>query len=56
MGEIAAQIAEHCFEYLDAPVARLGALDTPVPFSAGLEEIYLPQQRLVGKIKAVLKY
>ena len=56
MGEIAAQIAEHCFEYLDAPVARLGALDTPVPFAAGLEEIYLPQQRLVGKIKTVLKY
>ena len=56
MGEIAAQIAEHCFEYLDAPVARLGALDTPIPFANGLEQIYLPQQRLVNKIKEVLNY
>lgn len=56
MGEIAAQIAEHCFEYLDAPVARLGALDTPVPFANGLEQIYLPHQRLVDKIKEVLNY
>ena len=56
MGEIAAQIAEHCFEYLDAPVARLGALDTPVPFANGLEQIYLPHKRLVDKIKEVLYY
>ena len=56
MGEIAAQIAEHCFEYLDAPVARLGALDTPVPFANSLEQIYLPHQRLVDKIKEVLNY
>jgi len=41
--EIAAHIAEFAFEYLDAPVKRLGAADTPVPFSAVLEEAMLPQ-------------
>ena len=56
MGEIAAQIAEDCFEYLDAPVARLGALDTPVPFAANLEKLYLPDSRLLEKIKTLLAY
>ena len=41
--EISAHIAEFAFEYLDAPVKRLGAEDTPVPFNAKMEEICLPQ-------------
>jgi 2-oxoisovalerate dehydrogenase E1 component len=32
-GEISAWIAEHCFEYLDAPVMRCASLDTPIPFN-----------------------
>ncbi len=42
-GEIAGLIAEEAFEWLDAPVVRLGAIDTPVPYSPPLEEYHLPQ-------------
>jgi 2-oxoisovalerate dehydrogenase E1 component beta subunit len=41
-GEIAALIAEHAFQYLDAPLRRLAALDTPVPFAPTLEDYVLP--------------
>lgn len=41
-GEIAATIAEEAFEWLDAPVARMGGLDVPVPFSPPLEDAYRP--------------
>ncbi len=41
--EIAATIAEQAFEHLDAPVRRLAAPDTPVPFSPPLEKAYIPQ-------------
>src|SRR5918997_6059094 len=44
-GEIAATIAEEAFEWLDAPVIRVGAIDTPVPYSPPLEEYHLPQVR-----------
>jgi 2-oxoisovalerate dehydrogenase E1 component len=44
--EIAAYISEHCFTHLDAPVMRVGSLDTPVPFNLDLEENFLPKQRL----------
>ena len=55
-GEIAALINEHCFEYLDAPVKRVGSLDTPVPFSAILEEQYLPIKRFEIAILELLAY
>jgi 2-oxoisovalerate dehydrogenase E1 component beta subunit len=42
-GELAATIAEDAFEDLDAPVKRLTAPDTPVPFSPVLEKAFLPQ-------------
>src|SRR5881396_2226766 len=42
-GEIAATIAEEAFEDLDAPVKRLTAPDTPVPFSPQLEKAFIPQ-------------
>jgi 2-oxoisovalerate dehydrogenase E1 component beta subunit len=42
-GEIAATIAEEAFEDLDAPVRRIAAPDTPVPFSPVLEKAYIPQ-------------
>jgi 2-oxoisovalerate dehydrogenase E1 component len=55
-GELAAWIGEHCFEQLDAPVRRLGSLDTPVPFAAALEEQYLPAGRLDAAIRELLAY
>ncbi|MDX2282880.1 MAG: dehydrogenase E1 component subunit alpha/beta [Bacteroidia bacterium] len=45
-GEIAAAIAEHCFTALDAPVIRVGSLDTPVPFHPSLEQAFMAAARL----------
>ncbi|MBN09128.1 MAG: dehydrogenase [Flavobacteriaceae bacterium] len=56
MGEIAAQISEHCFEYLDGPIVRVASLDTPVPFANKLESEYLPKDRLNAKIIELLEY
>ena len=51
-GEIAAQIQEHAFDYLDAPVARVGAPFSPVPFSPVLEQAYLPNaQRIADEVR-----
>lgn len=55
-GEISAWIAENLFEYLDGPVARVGALDTPVPFASSLEEQYLPKSRFRKKLLDLLDY
>lgn len=52
-GEIAALIAEHCFEWLDAPIMRVGALDTPIGFSKVLEAEILPNEHKV--FEAALK-
>ncbi len=40
--EIAAYIGEHLFSLLDAPICRVGAPDTPVPYAPALEAAYLP--------------
>ncbi|WP_292892386.1 dehydrogenase E1 component subunit alpha/beta [Nonlabens sp.] len=56
ISDIAAFISEECFEYLDAPVMRLGSIDTPIPFEKSLESNYLPTKRLKEKIKELLKY
>jgi 2-oxoisovalerate dehydrogenase E1 component beta subunit len=45
--EIAAVLAERCFEYLDAPLLRVTAPDTPVPYSPPLEEFFLPNSARV---------
>jgi 2-oxoisovalerate dehydrogenase E1 component beta subunit len=42
-GEIAAIICEEAFEYLDGPILRITAPDTPVPYSPPLEEFFLPK-------------
>lgn len=54
--EIAYQIQEKCFDKLDAPVQRLGSLDTPIPFNKSLEQQFLPQQKLKESIKSLLSY
>ena len=41
-GELAGIIAEHAFDYLDGPLVRIAAPDTPVPFSEPLEKAFLP--------------
>jgi 2-oxoisovalerate dehydrogenase E1 component beta subunit len=42
-GELAATIADEAFEYLDGPIRRITAPDTPVPYSPPLEEFFLPK-------------
>jgi pyruvate/2-oxoglutarate/acetoin dehydrogenase E1 component len=48
-GEIAALIADEAFGYLDAPVKRIGSIDSPVPFAPPLEEFFLPNSQKVVK-------
>jgi len=47
--EVAAVIGERAFEHLDAPIVRLAPPDTPVPFSATLEDAFLPQVQDIVK-------
>ncbi len=54
--EIAAAVAETCFESLDGPVMRLGALDTPVPFHSKLEQQFMPKARLTERILDLAAY
>jgi len=54
-GEIAAQIQEEAFDYLDAPIARVGAPFSPVPFSPALEALYVPNaDRIVAEARKQL--
>ena len=54
-GEIAAQIQELAFDDLDAPVARVGAPFSPVPFSSVLEQAYLPNaDKIVAETRSLL--
>ena len=55
-GEISAWIAEHCFEYLDAPVMRCASLDTPIPFNTELEKQYLANSRLHEMMQRLITY
>jgi 2-oxoisovalerate dehydrogenase E1 component beta subunit len=47
--EIAAEITERSFDLLDAPPVRLGALDTPTPFSPPLEQAYRPSAAKIAE-------
>jgi pyruvate dehydrogenase E1 component beta subunit len=42
--EIAARVGTECFDYLDAPIERVCAKDTPIPFSPPLEDFVIPQE------------
>lgn len=51
-GEIAAIVAEDYFDLLDAPIVRVGALNSPVPFCPQLEQYYLPNSKdIVAAVK-----
>jgi pyruvate dehydrogenase E1 component beta subunit len=53
--EIAALVAEECMDFLDAPIRRVAAIDTPVPFSPPLEQVYLPNEaKIVAAVKSIL--
>ena len=52
--EIAAQIMEHAFDYLDAPVGRVSCEDVPMPYAANLEQLALPKPpQIVEAVKTV---
>jgi 2-oxoisovalerate dehydrogenase E1 component len=55
-GEIAAWIAEHCFDKLDAPIKRCASMDTPIPFNIDLERNYMAYSRLGESIRELLEY
>ena len=55
--EVAARVAEECFDWLDAPVTRLGGLDTPIPFSPPLEDAYRPDaQKIASAARELVAY
>jgi 2-oxoisovalerate dehydrogenase E1 component len=54
--DISAMITEACFEYLDAPVRRVGSLETAIPFVKALEDQYLPKVRFESVLQELLAY
>lgn len=53
--EISAQIQEHMFDYMDAPVKRVSAMDVPLPFAHDIELMALPDtQKVIAAVKEVL--
>ena len=56
-GELAATLTERVWDYLDGPIVRVTAPDTPVPFSAPLEEAFLPNaQKVIEKARWLYRY
>src|SRR6202167_391678 len=56
-GEIAAIVCEGAFEDLDGPIARVTAIDTPVPYSPPLEEYFMPNtEKVVAAARELAKY
>jgi len=56
-GELAARIAERAFEYLDGPVVRIAAPDTPIPYSPPLEDAFLPDAaKVIEKARWLYRY
>jgi 2-oxoisovalerate dehydrogenase E1 component beta subunit len=55
--EVAALIAEECFEELDGPIVRLAAADTPIPYAPALEEAVLPNEDdVVQAVRLLAEY
>ena len=56
-GEFASFISEYCFEELDAPVVRIGAAETPIPYAPELEQAMLPShEKLVAALRKLVRY
>jgi 2-oxoisovalerate dehydrogenase E1 component len=55
-GELAAWVAQHCFELLDAPIMRCASLDTPIPFNIDLEKNFMAYNRLHEMIEVLMAY
>jgi 2-oxoisovalerate dehydrogenase E1 component len=55
-GELAAWIAENCFQWLDAPVVRCASLDTPVPFAIELEQNFMANRRLDEAVQKLMSF
>jgi 2-oxoisovalerate dehydrogenase E1 component len=55
-GEVAAVVGRDAFAWLDAPVERVCALDTPVPAAQALEDMFSPKARLLPALRALLAY
>lgn len=56
ISDIAAWVSEQLFQFLDAPVKRVGSLDTPIPFAKNLEDQYLAKSQLKQAITDLLEY
>lgn len=54
--DIASLIMEHAFEHLDAPVKRVGSLNTPIPFANNLEQQYLAKDKFETELLSLLEY
>jgi len=56
-GEVAARIAHHCFQWLDAPIVRVAAYDAPTPFAPTLERAVLPSaEKIASALREVLEF
>ena len=53
--EVSAQIQDQVFDYLDAPIKRVSALDIPLPYATNIEMMALPDaQKVVAAVKEIL--
>jgi pyruvate dehydrogenase E1 component beta subunit len=54
-GELASVIYDGAFDYLEAPIVRIGAMDVPVPFSKPLEDATIPNEHdVISAVKGIL--
>ena len=54
--DLSASVMENCFEFLDAPVVRIGSLETPIPFVKNLEDQYLAKKYFEEALIKLLNY
>ena len=55
--ELSSLLSENCFEFLDAPILRLGSIDTPTPFTDNIEnDIFFPVKKIEKTINKLMSY